>query len=79
MAAGVFVMAGLPALVGGALLGWGANTIKGRGAKPAEKLEHAIQNLETIKARLKPTRYFRSEIDEIKIYIKVLEKVKYWN
>ena len=62
-----------PVLLGGALLGWGANKIKGRGAKPAEKLEHAIQNLETIKARLKPTRYFRSEIADIEIYIKALE------
>lgn len=47
--------------------------MKSRGTKPAESLEHAIQELKTIEACLKPTRYFRSEIAETKTYIKQLE------
>ena len=38
-----------------------------------EKLEYAIQELKTIEARLKPRRHFRSEIAEIKAYVKEFE------
>ena len=45
-------------------------TIKDRHIK---KLEHAIQELKTIEARLKPARYFRNEIAQIEDDIKQLE------
>lgn len=75
MVAGVAVLA-VPVLAGGASLGWVANKIKGRGTKPVEKLEYAIQELKTIEARLKPRRHFRSEIAEIKSYVKEFEGQK---
>ena len=50
--------------------------IKGRGTRPVEKLEIAIQELRIIEARLKPTRYFRSQIAQIKTYIKALKQQK---
>lgn len=75
MVAGVAVLA-VPVLAGGASLGWVANKIKGRGTKPVEKLEYAIQELKTIEARLKPRRHFRSEIAEIKAYVKEFEGQK---
>ncbi len=75
MVAGVVVLS-VPVLVGGTLLRWGANKMKGRGTKTVEKLEHAIQELKTIEARLKPPRHFRDEIAEIKTYIKELERQK---
>ena len=75
MVAGVGVLA-VPVLAGGTLLGWGANKIKGRGTRPVEKLETAIQELKTIEARLKPARYFRSQIAQIKTYIKELKQQK---
>ena len=53
-----------------------ASTIKSRGTKPVMTLGEAIQNLKTIKAHLKPTRYFRSEIAQIDDYIKKLERQK---
>ena len=72
MVAGVVVLA-VPVLAGGSFLRWGTSKIKGRGIKPVEKLEIAIEELKTIEARMKPSRQFRSEIAEIKIYIKQLE------
>ena len=75
MVAGVVVLSA-PVLVGGTLLRWGANKMKGRSTKTVEKLEHAIQELKTIEARLKPPRHFRDEIAEIKTYIKELERQK---
>ncbi len=75
MVAGVAVLA-VPVLAGGASLGWVANKIKARGTKPVEKLEYAIQELKTIEARLKPRRHFRSEIAEIKSYVKEFEGQK---
>ncbi|MCY4056176.1 MAG: hypothetical protein OXF67_10065 [Cyanobacteria bacterium MAG CAR4_bin_6] len=72
MAAGVTVLA-MPVValgVGGYAI---VSAMKSRGTKPAESLEHAIQELKTIEACLKPTRYFRSEIAEIKTYIKQLD------
>jgi len=75
MAAGVSVLA-VPVVV----LGLGGYTVasamKGRGTKPVEKLQHAIQELKTIEARLKPRRYFRSEIAQIEDDIKGLEYQK---
>ena len=72
MVAGVSVFTGV-----GALSGYGiANMMtwmKNREEKPVMKLEEAIEKLKTIEARLKPTRYFRSEIAEIKTYIKELK------
>ena len=75
MVAGVVVLSA-PVLVGRTLLRWGANKMKGRGTKTVKKLEHAIQELKTIEARLKPPRHFRDEIAEIKTYIKELERQK---
>jgi len=72
MAAGVTVLA-MPVVglgVGGYAI---ASAMKSRGTKSVEKLQHAIQELRTIAARLKPTRQFHSEIAEIKTYIKELE------
>ncbi|OOV36417.1 hypothetical protein [Candidatus Synechococcus spongiarum] len=72
MVAGVSVFTGV-----GALSGYGiANMMtwmKNREEKPVMKLEEAIEKLKTIEARLKPARYFRSEIAEIKTYIKELK------
>ena len=50
-----------------------ASAMKSRDTKPVVKLGHAIQELKTIEARLKPPRQFKSEIAEIKTHIKELE------
>lgn len=47
--------------------------LAGRSTKTVEKLEHTIQELKTIEARLKPSRHFHDEIAEINTYIKELE------
>ena len=70
MVAGVGVLA-IPVVMGG-LIGSRIFTSK----KPVLTLERAIQDLETIKVRLKPTRYFRREITEIENYIKKIERQK---
>jgi len=75
MVAGVGVFTGI-----GALIGYGIASVrarmKGSGKSPVVKLEEAIEELKTIEARLKPTRYFRSEIAGIKTCIKELQGQK---
>ena len=71
MVAGVGVLA-IPVLVGGVI---GSRIFTSK--SPVLTLERAIQDLETIKARLKPTRYFRREIAEIESYIRKIERQKY--